>query len=336
MSGFFRKIYGYKEYIQWGCAVLCIIYIIYYLADNREDLRTLHKLNIYYLSLIIMIYFIALLFQSFRYRIVINKCSGKHIPFFGWFKIFIKGNFLSKLIPQSGGIYRGAVLKKSYGVSYTSFISSFTSFAWLDSLLSLFIALLLIILFNPQLSFGYIQGYLLILVLFIILFILPYFMYLVLSRIKVKGKFSSWFHLKISEVFKTTVSNTRDYKYIISLFLTGLLSMFNSILIFYICFRGLGVNVALPVLALFGALLKISNLVVLTPGNLGVREIAYGFLGSFAGISPGHTYLASLITRLIGTLLIFVLGVGFGGIGILRKAKVSSENKGEGSTTFQE
>lgn len=335
MLNIFKKISDYRKYIQWYIAVLCVIYIIYYLVNNREDLRSLYKINIYDLSLIIIIYFIAFLIQGFRYRIVINKCSGKRIPFFGWFKIFIKGIFLSKLMPQLGNVYRSAVLKKSYNISYTSYISSFASFAWLDSLLSLFIALLLIILFNPHLSFGYIKGYLLILVLFIILIILPYFMYLLLSHIKIKGKFFNWFHLKISEVFKTAVNNTRDYKYIISLFLTGLLSMFSSILIFYICFDGLGIDVALPVLALFGALLKISNLVVLTPGNLGIREIAYGFLGSFAGISPGHTYLASLITRLIGTLLVFALGIGFGGMGVLRKARVSSEDKKESSETFQ-
>ena len=68
--------------------------------------------------------------------------------------------------------------------------------------------------------------------------------------------------------------------------------------------------------------MKLSNQLILTPGgNLGIREIAYGILGRLAGVGMGQAMLASIIIRIVGTILIFSLGGAFGGFGLLGKTE---------------
>ena len=58
---------------------------------------------------------------------------------------------------------------------------------------------------------------------------------------------------------------------------------------------------------------------IISPGgNLGVREILYGLLGAQMGIGETEGILASVTIRVLSFLTLIVLGVSFGGIGLLR------------------
>jgi uncharacterized membrane protein YbhN (UPF0104 family) len=77
-------------------------------------------------------------------------------------------------------------------------------------------------------------------------------------------------------------------------------------------------NVSVPALAMFFILLKITSYLIITPGNLGVREIAYAFLGSQLHLDPGRAMAMSLLYRIFGMISISIFGVYFGGIQLLR------------------
>ena len=69
---------------------------------------------------------------------------------------------------------------------------------------------------------------------------------------------------------------------------------------------------------LYAILLKLSLLVNITPGNLGLRELVYGQLSQALGTGVEASILVSGIIRMVTYLLLSVLGVLFGGLALLR------------------
>ncbi|HDZ69283.1 MAG TPA: flippase-like domain-containing protein [Phycisphaerales bacterium] len=319
MNNVKARIRQYKKIFQWILAFVCLCYIVLFFCKNRDSLKVIFSLDFVAIAYLVLFYTIGLILQCYRYVVVIRKCSGSKIPFIRWFRIFILGTFLSKIIPQAGNIYRSVCLKKDFHVSYTSYISSYVSFAWLDTTLNLIIALIVVLIFNPSLRIGNLKAYHLILFLAVLAAVIPFTLNIICTFLESRIKYFSWLHSKVSEVLRVSVSNVRDGIYIARIGLTGMLSFINVMIIFYVCFRSLGVQVELPVLTLFFVILKLSNQLVITPGNLGVRELAYGILGELANIGMAQAILASVIFRIVGTILVFALGLLFGGFNLLRK-----------------
>jgi hypothetical protein len=65
-------------------------------------------------------------------------------------------------------------------------------------------------------------------------------------------------------------------------------------------FDGIDAGVGLSEAALFLALLQTSNVVSLTPSNLGVQELSFGALATGLGIGIGPGLLAASIVRVTG------------------------------------
>ena len=103
--------------------------------------------------------------------------------------------------------------------------------------------------------------------------------------------------------------------------LTGIITFINTVAIFYLCFKSLAITVALPSLALFYVVLHLSVQIIVTPGNLGVRELAYGILSDQMNIGMAQGLIVSVILRILGTSIVIVLGSFFGGIDLLRRRK---------------
>ena len=64
-----------------------------------------------------------------------------------------------------------------------------------------------------------------------------------------------------------------------------------------LCFTALGQPALIGEAALFYSVLQISNLVKVTPGNLGAQEMAFGILGSQATVGMSEGILASAVFR---------------------------------------
>ncbi len=319
MSNIIPKVMRYKRAFQWLLAFVCFSYVVLFFWKNRESLKDVLSFNFISIIYLVLFYIIAFILQCYRYRVVIHKCSGAKVPFVGWFKIFMVGMLLSRIVPQAGNIYRSIHLRKDFQVSYTRYISSYASFVWFDTVLNLIIALVVVLILKPDLYIGNLKAYYVIFFLVVVVMVIPPVLNILCASWQSRAKYFRWLHSKISEVFRVSVSNISDVIYISKITLTGILSFFNTMMVFYVCFGSIGVQVELSILTLFCVILKLSNLVILTPGNLGVREVAYGILGKLANIGVAEALLVSVITRVVGTLLIFTLGTVFGGFGLLRR-----------------
>ena len=70
-----------------------------------------------------------------------------------------------------------------------------------------------------------------------------------------------------------TLQNIRDVSFIFKIISTGIVAFVYTIAVFYFCFGVFNIDISLPVLSLFYVVMRVSNLVMITPGNIGLREI---------------------------------------------------------------
>ena len=308
----------FKNTVAFLILIASVIYIAMYFYQNRDSIQIAIHLNIWTIISIVLLSIFYHLLHSYRFRLVLEKCSGRQIPFFPWFRIYILGRFFNTAFPQMGNIYRSVRLKQDYNISYTRYISGFASFAWLDMSLNLTIATVLIFILRPDIKIGAVTAWLFLLVAGVIVMAVPVLSEIIFRKTNIKQSYLSWVHAKLSEVLTITVANLRDLTFLAKIILLGMIVFIRTLLIYHILFLGLGVHIDLSALTIFYVLFKISTFINVTPGNLGVQEIAFGFLSEQIGVGMASGILLSIITRIFSTSVVILLGLLLGGVDLLR------------------
>ncbi len=327
----------YRKILRWAMLFACTAYIIRFFTRNIDDLKLMGKLHPGTILAIAALAVLGHVIFCFRFQMVLKKCSGTSVPFFHWFKIVILGRFLTLLAPQAGNIYRSIVLKKHYRIPHTRYASSFFSFVWMDACVNLILAVLIVLIVQPKLSIGRIDAVYLLTGLFVLILVAPILTEVILRLVKFRNERLSWLHGRLSEMFSVSVANLRDGVFMLKFLLTGMVAFVDAIAIFFLCFRAMDMSINLPALALFYVVLRLSTFIIITPGNLGVREIAYGIISEQMKFGMAQGILISIIIRIIGTAVIIILGTIFGGIGLLRNREeyLPTGNEKDSSPTLQ-
>ena len=307
--------------------VLSLAYIVYFFVNNHETLEVTFTMNWKVLSAIILLQLIFFVLQGWRFQIVLEKCAEIRLPFLPWLKIFILGRFLNVLFSQLGNVYRGVRLKKDYNISYTRYISGFASMAWIDTLMNLVIAVGVVLWFEPGLHIGHFTAWKILVVAFLLFLLGPISFEWVFRQWKVNHPKLLWIHNKLSEVLHVTLRNLRDVAFLSKVFLLGVLLFIRTVLVFHLYWNVLGVSVSLSALAIFYALFKLSFFATLTPGNLGIQELAWGFLSEQMNIGMGQGILMSGLVRVVSSLVMIVLGLLLGGPDLIRRRKQYTSQK---------
>lgn len=307
-----------KKPVQWVLAALCILYLVRFFAKNTEGLKLILNLNPLSILGIALFFVLGHLIFAWRFRIILIKCSEKSLPFFSLVRMVILNRFLSLFAPQAGNIYQSITLKKNYRIPYTTYASSFFSITWLDTCLNLVFALIVILALKPELEFGGIRAWFGLLILVILIALIPFIVEGVLRKIHFQNRYLSWAHERLSEMFNVSVSAVSDKVYLVKITLTGIIAFLNTVIIFYGCFHALGINVSLPMVTLFYVIFQLCNRIQITPGNIGIREIAYGILSSYMQVGMAQGMMVSIVIRVIGTTVITVMGLICGGLPILK------------------
>jgi uncharacterized membrane protein YbhN (UPF0104 family) len=317
----------FKKILRLVLVLICIVYLVRFFYTNKDTLNLAFNLGWASLFFIIALQVLYYPLLALLLRTILEKCSGRKLPFFGWFKIFILSTFLNFVLSQVGNVYRAVNLKSEYNVSYTRYVSSFLSFAWMDLTINLFISALIILFLKPDLKIGPLIAWKILLAAIIVIIAFPILIEILWRKLKFSHPRLSWLHSKTSEVLSVSVSNIKDIPYLLKIFLIDLL-IFSCITgLLHFCFLILNISPNIPTLAIFYALLKISNYTNITPGNFGIQEMAYGFLGTQMGIGMAQSVLVSAFMRIAGTSVLIVLAVIFGGINLLRHRRDYSEKQ---------
>lgn len=315
-----------KAFLKITIVAACIVYIASFFYTNRDSLSIVIRMNFIKLSALILLWFCYMLIHSWRLQFILQKCSGRKIAFWQWFKILILGNFLNMVFSQLGNVYRGVKLKKEHDISYTSYIASFASFAWMDTCMNLVLAIVIILLISPDLKIGQFSAFSLLVIICAVIIILPVMASFFLRIIRFKNRYLDWTKLKLSQVLTTTLDNIKDTSFLLKITLLGIAVFAITVFSYYVLFASFDMRLSLPALTVFCTLLNLSTFFVITPGNIGIQEIAFGFISQQFGVGMAQGILVSIVSRIINTALIILLGILFGGMNLIRHRKDYSQS----------
>ena len=295
--------------IKWTLLGASLIAVIYALAHERETLRQAFLISPSRLALIIALLVVYFLIYSYRFVILIEKHCDCRIGLLPWLRMLIVVRFMNNTVPQMGTVYRGVHLKKDFGVSYTDYISANLFFILTDTVFNFVIAAVLLVVTGNTLSFGGIHASLWLSTGSIALLALPYLVSYILSHVRAAQQKPSKIIRGLSEVAREITASVRDIRYMLLSNILALASFVTMACVFHLLLQAVEVDLPFGTLAVFYALYRLTFHVNITPGNIGIRELAYGLLCAQADVGMSKGILVSAELRILSMVVLLVLGV---------------------------
>ena len=283
-------------------------YAVWLFHSNGKNASILLNFPHYSLLLMLLIATTHNVAMSFRYLVILQSL-GLKTKVLSWFRIFLLGQILNTFVGQSGNVYRTLALKRQYGFNYTNTIATYAAFAWMDTLLGAFLALLVIVLWDSSFELGGVNVLAIIGILLLSLLAAP-LLFKGMSRIFVSWveHQNSWL-AKLIRLSSNALKVTTNPSLLATTSVVGLVTFALNTIMIDLAFRGLEISLTLPALVLFVFLYRLSGLVIITPDNLGVRELAYGFLSQAIGLEMCDGLIVSGIIRLVSYVTLAFLGL---------------------------
>ncbi len=331
---------GTKRWLRWGIALVAMLAVGKQLVSDPEPLRRMWGVGPATLAAMCSLVVLNQALMSLRFAQVLNHMGAPRLSFGAWFRLTSVGQMLNLFVPQLGNVYRGMTLKRDYGVSYTTWATGLVSFVWLDIVGGVLIALTAIALLDPGLRFAGAPALLLLLLGFCGAFLGPIVAAAVLARVPSRAGFVGRVQLKLTTLLTTASAAARSPRLMLRFFSLNVVTTAGQTATLWFAFQSVGAEMPVSGLLLFQILIKISNQVVITPGNLGITELAYGALAHGAARTVEQGLAVSLLLRAVSSAMVVLLGFLAGGAEALfgeRRAQLDRElgERAQGSTTTE-
>lgn len=291
------------------------------IANDEEGLELIKSVSPAALLGLFFLLAVDLVAQAYRYKLAVDEAAERQVPMWAWFRLFIVGRFLNALFPQAGNAYRGLRLKEDYGIPVTRYLSGLLGFTWLSTLLNLIVALVLILVLEPELQIGEVSAAGSVTVLLAVVAFAPLAVDWALKKLRIEKGALGWARRRAEDMIGSAVRIIRSRSTVLRFALAGSGGIVVATMAFAVAFDALELKASLTAVVLFYVLQQFGSYLHITPGNLGVLELFSGALASQIGIGLTGGLLVAALIRFAryGTLLI--VGVSMGGLRALGRAR---------------
>ena len=307
--------------LRWSAAIVLCGLALALLTRNRDELDRLFRLDPQRFVLLLGVHLLYLAIYSQRFLVILRKNGLKTLKPLAWFRIFAIGRFLNKFAAQAGNVYRAVCLKREYGFSYTAYTGSFAASFWLETVFALVIGLAVILLTDPGLAMGSYPAPILLGLLLLALLAGPLCAGFLIRMFRPDSGWLQRIHQRLTQVLGSIGETVRDPGVLFKTCLLGGAAFLVAAWQIDTAFQVVGADLSFSRIIIYTIVLKLSLAVNITPGNLGLRELVYAWLGTILDVGPEVGILASAIIRAATYLLSSVLGIVLGGWPLLRKSR---------------
>lgn len=252
---------------------------------------------------------------SLRIGYAVEECSSVSVPKWTWFRLTSVGQFLNLLFPQLGNVYRAFILKRDHGIGYAQYAAGLFTFVWIDLLIGLAFAIVSIAILDPSMRIGELSGLAVLVTILLGVLIAPFLIKRLLAT-REGGRIAR-LRVRATILLETATRFLHDGRYLSRAFTLNVLLVATQLASIHFAFDAVGADIDFPRLMLFQVLVRLSNQIVVTPGNLGLTEVAYGVLAGASGSTMQHGVAAGVLIRALGSAVVVVLGLALGGAGHL-------------------
>ncbi len=304
----------YTRWIRYLLLAVVVYLLVRHVVGSSEDYQFVANLDWRYLLPVIALSVGNILLDALRH-VITAQHLGKRLPLKLAFVYLVVARFLNKFVPQSGVAYKAHVLRKAGGFGAGELLTGFGSMVWVQLMVSLLLALIVVWSVRPSLAIHGVSILALLLAGVVVLIVSTVGVVFIAAKIESSQvRRETWgrrLMLRLARLVRSLLRLIRDP----ALFTLSsgiiVVATLVSLLRLYLCFRMIGVEAELVLLVLFVTLNRALTIFTITPGNLGVTEFLFGLLAQGVGIGMAQGVMAALIIRLVTFAVLALLGAIF-------------------------
>jgi len=294
-----------RSLLSWGIALILLALLAAMLAREGDKLARLASIAPGAAVLLVLLC-LLLFMPNGLIRRAMAAHFGVQLGFVEWYGMILFTNLLNLILPaRADMVFTAGYLKTMHGLSLAHFASMtygnavlFAAVMVVEALLGLAYIAWDLGYWSPRvLVFAAVMG-----VLAVALLLLP--------ALPVKGEG------RIASGLRRALEGWRSLRQAPRLLPRLARYMVLGSLIFaawmYVSYHALGFEVDLPRVLVAGVVVQLSFLLVLTPGNLGIREALTGLVSQLIGLGFSEGVIVTLLQRAVSLLVFSVVGGVFG------------------------
>lgn len=304
-----RRFFAARSLITVGLQLVFVAYIVHVLWQKRAELRGALELDAFTVASLFVFMALSHAQRALEFTYTLRRLAVKE-PFGEGFLLTGAGFLLNQLPLNAGMIMRAAVLKRTYSLPYASYLA----LVLVNGVVSVAVASAIGLAALFSLEFPRATEVLLALGLGGVLAACS----LLLAFPPAWAPRGSGFIVSRLQTLASGVGLIRgDGRSLVVLFAIALSKIVIAGGRVWLCFDALGTAISPFSAALLATVAVLSSLINLTPGNLGLREIALAAISTQLAISYSVGIAAASIDRVV--LLIYTFVAGVPGLFVLRK-----------------
>jgi len=310
-----------RRALPWLAFVASLAATAVLVVVRGEDLAVLEALDPAATLLLVALQAVYLVVQSGRFHVVLVKLADVRVGFGAWLQLFVIGRFLNLFLPQAGNVYRAVELRHRFGVGYTRFAAAFVNAPWVAMVLNFVLGAAVVAFAQPEarVAGGSLAGWLALAA--VGTAVAPLLASLLLPLVPRRFRLLAWLHGRLSEMVAVTLGSLRDVGYLLRVIAWTLAAFVQATAMLWVGFVALGSDVGLAEAVAFYVLLQLATYLPLTPGNLGVQELAFGVLAVGLGSAAVDGVVVSALVRVTGVIALVALALPLGGVQALRASR---------------
>jgi uncharacterized membrane protein YbhN (UPF0104 family) len=215
-------------------------------------------------------------------------------------------------------------LKRRFDVGYGRFVVAFVNAPWLAMVLNFAFGALAVAALTPGAVVGSWPLWLVLGVAAVATAVAPIVALLVLPLVPRRWRPLAWLHDRLREMVRVTLESLRDPRYLALVAAWTAVAFVQASAMLWFGFAALGTEVGAAEAIAFYVLLQLATYLTITPGNLGVQELAFGALATGVGAAAVDGVVVSGLLRVTGVVAVVLAGLPLGGVAALREARAAS------------
>jgi uncharacterized membrane protein YbhN (UPF0104 family) len=305
----------------WLAVALAVAATVALVVVRGEELGALADLAPAAVAWLVLQQLAYLVAQSGRFHVVLVRFTDRTVGFEPWLRLFVLGRFLNLFVPQGGNVYRAVELHRRFGVRPTHFVAAFVNAPWLAMVLNLALGAVAVALLQPAAALGGWPLWLVLAGATLLGAMAPIVALVVLPLVPRGWRPLAWLHARLVEMVRATLASLRDRRYLTRVFAWTLLAFVQASAMLWYGFAALGSPVGVAEAIAFYVLLQLATYFPVTPGNVGVQELAFGALAAGFGAAAVDGVAVSALVRVTGVVALVLAALPLGGVEAVREAR---------------
>lgn len=313
----------WAPWLAFAVALAATVALVVVRGEELEALAELAPAAVAWLVAQQLLYLVA---QSGRFHVVLVRFARRPVGFVPWLRLFTLGRFLNLFVPQGGNVYRAVELRRRFDVGYGDFITAFVNAPWLAMVLNLALGAVAVAALQRDAAIGAWPLWLVLAAATLLGATAPFVALAVLPLVPKRWRPLAWLRARLAEMVRATLESLRDRRYLAWVFAWTLVSFVQASAMLWYGFAALGSPVGVAEAIAFYVLLQLATYFPVTPGNVGVQELAFGALAAGFGAAAVDGVVVSGLIRVTGVVALVIAALPMGGVEALRAARLGARS----------